>query len=571
MAALIVLGLVTPREGISGFANEATITVALMLVLSAGLLRTGTIDLLGRRMGRMAGGKERRLLLIVVAMSIPISAVLNNTAVVAILMPVVLGLSRTHAVAPSRILMPLSFASQIGGTITLVGTSTNLIVAGLVLDLGLDRIGLFDITPAALILAVVGVAYLLTLGAWLTPTRNSSSDLLQRYELGDYLAGLTLDPDSNLAGRSLAELRFAEEYGLEVLAIDRADGRVTALSGGTVLAPGDALLVRGTIAEIAHVEEIPGLRVSGSTPPLMEGLGEGGDAASSGDGDSLLAEVLVPPRSHVIGRSLRDLGFRARFGVGVLGLQRHGRAVQERIADLALEAGDVLLVQGPSSALQQVHQERDLALLGAVDVPARRKRKMKIAVPVMAGVVLLPAFGVTTILVSALLGAIAMFLTGCITPEEAYEEMDWSVIMLLGTLLPLGIAMQRSGTAEMLADGLVGATAPLGAYGTLAAFYLLTTALTSLISNAAAAVVLTPMAVATGAALGVSPIPFVITVMFAASNSFLTPIGYQTNLFVYAPGGYRFSDFVRVGGPLTLLLAAASTFIIPIFFPFNAR
>lgn len=570
MTLLIVSGLVSVEEGLSGFANEATVTVALMLVLSAGLLRTGTVDVVGRWMGRLAGDSEARLLAVVVLLVVPMSAVLNNTAVVAILLPIVLGISRRMGAAPSHLLMPLSFASQMGGTLTLIGTSTNLLVAGLVLDLGLERIRIFDVTAPALVLAGVGVAYLLTVGRWLTPLRTTSEDLLKQYELREYLTGLVVEPGSRLAGRSLADTRFAQEYGLQVVLVERDGERIRYPSGGTVLHEGDLLLVEGKVPDIAQVRETEGLRISGTVPSLeVAGPGERGGQGAAGEPG--LAEVMVPPRSHLVGRTLKELGFRARFGMSALAVQRHGVAIHDKIGRVPLEAGDILLVQGMHEAMRQLHEGHELMLLGPVDVPAKRRRKMGIAVATMAGVVLLAALGVTTILVAGLLGVLVMVLAGCITPGEAYEEMDWSVLVLLGSILPLGIAMQKSGAAETLAGALLWLTAPLGPHGTLAAFYLLTTGLTAVISNAAAAAVLTPMAVATGAALGVSPLPFVIAVMFAASNSFLTPVGYQTNLFVYGPGGYRFGDFARVGGPLTVLGTVAATFVIPLFFPFAAR
>lgn len=562
MATLIVVGLVTPQQGISGFANEAMITVAAMFVLSAGLIRTGGVDLLGRWVARLAGRSELRLLVVSLAIVIPVSAFVNNTPVVVVMIPLLVGLSREIGAVPSRLLMPISFGSQLGGTLTLIGTSTNLLVAGLVLELGLDRIRLFDITPPALVLTAVGVAYLLTVGRWLTPVREHAVDLVAGYELREYLSCLRVDRGSRLIGQTLAGTRFGETHGLQVIGIHRGDTRVPFPGGDEMMKQGDLLLVRGRVADIAQVEEVDGLSISGAAPDLsfLEDAGAGGEKR--------LAEVIVPPRSAVIGRTVKQLGFRARYGVTAIAIQRHGVPLTEPISRTRLEAGDVLLVQGRADALHRLHGGHDLALLGAVDLPARRVRKLKFALPILAAVVLLAAFEVMTILVAALLGVVAMFLTGCLTPEEAYEEVDWMVLVLLGSIIPLGIAMQNTGAAEYLAAHLMRAALPLGLLGTLAAFYLMTSLLTELISNNAAAVVLTPVAVAVAQALGVSPMPFVVAVMFAASNSFMTPIGYQTNTFIYGPGGYRFSDFVRVGGPLNLLMVVVATLVIPVFFPF---
>jgi di/tricarboxylate transporter len=567
MAALIVSGLVTPQQGISGFSNEAMITVAAMFILSAGLMRTGAVARIGRLVARFAGKSELRLLVAALVITVPLSAFINNTPVVVMMIPMLLGLAREMGVAPSRLFLPVSFGSQMGGTLTLIGTSTNLLVAGLVLDLGMERIRLFDVTPPALVLTAIGLLYLLTIGRRLTPTRETPDDLVASYELREYLTGLIVKGDSPLVGRSLSDSRFGAEYGLQVVGIEREGERIPFPRGDAVLRAGDHLTVRGRSPEIARIEEASGLRLATGQPWLQVEQ----DPPEDGEQAPRLAELIVPPRSSVIGRSLRVLNFRSRFGVPVLAVQRHGEPLHQSLRDTVLAAGDVLLVRGTPAELKRLHLDRELALLGAVDIPPRRVRKMRIAVGIMVAVVLLAALNVTTILVSSILGVIAMFLTRCLTPDEAYADIDWMVLVLLGSIIPLGLAMQTTGTAQLLAAGLLGVTEPLGLYGSLAAVYLLTSLLTEVISNNAAAVVLTPVAVAAAVGLGASPLPFVLAVMFAASNSFLTPIGYQTNTFIFGPGGYRFSDFARVGAPLTLLMLVAATFVIPFFFPFHAN
>jgi di/tricarboxylate transporter len=560
MTTLIVVGLVTPREGISGFANEATVTVALMLALSAGLLRTGAVDVLGQRVARLAGTGEMRVIGVVLAVVVPLSAFINNTAAVAILLPIVLGLGRTAGLAPSRLLMPLSFGSQLGGTLTLIGTSTNLLVAGLALDAGLGRIGLFDVTPPAAMLAGLGVVYLLTIGRWLAPVRAAPQAPLESYELREYLTALVVGAQSNLVGRTLAGSRFGHALGLQVVQIQRGDQRIVAPNGATVVHAGDVLVVTGKITNIAQIEDTNHLEIAGTRPEI--------DASPRADRGAQWAEVLVNPGAGAVGRTLTELGFRARFGITALAIQRHGHPMHGPVGRVPLQSGDILLVQGAPHALRELHEDGDFGVLGSVRVPARRRRKALRASLIMLAVVLLPTFGATTILVSALLGLVAMLLTGCITPDEAYQEMDWSVLVLLATILPLGIAMRNSGTATWLAELLLDVTRPLGARGTLAAFFALTTVLTSIISNNAAAVVLVPVAIAAAGTLGVSPMPLVVAVMLGASTAFSTPIGYQTNTFIYGPGGYRFSDFLRVGGPLNVLLLVSAPLVIPLFFPF---
>jgi di/tricarboxylate transporter len=575
MVSLMALGVVTPAQGISGFANEAVITVAAMLALSVGLLRTGAIDDLGRWIQRAAGKSELRLIVLLLAVVIPVSAVINNTAAVAVLLPMVMGVARTMDVAPSRVLMPLSFAGQMGGTLTIVGTSTNLLVAGLVLDLGMERIGLFDITAPAALLTLAGVVYLLTVGRWLTPVRSAGEDLVDAYELRGYLASFRVLEASPLAGRTLAESRLGERQGINVIGIRRGDQTIRGIGGGTRIEAADELLVEGSVSDMARFVEQEGLEVSTEDPswefaPQTPPGTDNDDEEASGDADPerLLAEFLVRPRTPPEGRRLNRLGIRSRWNVTVLGLQRRGRPIRGGLFRTPLEAGDVLLVEGRPEALREIHASGDLSLLGSVDVPARRRKRKWVAAAILAGVVALPGAGVMPIVMSSVIGVAAMFLTGCLTPDEAYEDMDWMVLVLLGAIIPLGIAMQETGTAELLVAGALGPMERIGPLAVLAAFYLLTSLLTEAISNNAAAVVMTPLAVASGMALGVSPLPFVIAVMFAASNSFLTPVGYQTNTFIYGPGGYRFSDFARVGGPLALILLVAATFVIPVFFPF---
>ncbi|HUF13494.1 MAG TPA: SLC13 family permease [Longimicrobiales bacterium] len=568
---LMVSGLLTPAEAVSGFGNEATIIVGLLLVLSAALLRTGAVEQLGLLVGRIARDSELRLLVAVLLLVVPLSAFVNNTAAVAVLLPLVIGLARNASFSASRVLMPLSFAGQLGGTLTLIGSSTNLVVAGLVVQLGLGRIRLFDITPPAFAMVLVGVLYLLTVGRWLLPHREPVADLLESYELHDYLASIRVGAESSWVGRTIAHLRLRETEGLNVVAIEREDGSHAVPVASTVINPGDMLLVEGTIAALTALRDVSGVDLGVAETAAGWPAAPVRERADREEDDPLrTAEIMVPRRSHAAGRTLRQIGFRARYQIGAIGLRRHGQPLHEPLADVVLRTGDLLLVQGRASALRALHEEGELALVGAVEVPVRRRNKMRIAIAIMVGVVAMAALGIAPILASAMVGTSLVFLTGCLTAEEAYEDVDWSVIVLIGALLPLGMAMQRSGAAAFLAGQTLDLAAPLGLYGLLAAVYLLTVALTSMISNAAAAVILTPVAAAVATGAGSSPLPFVVAVMFAASNAFLTPVGYQTNLFVYGPGGYRFGDYFRLGAPLTALTAAVATLVVPVFFPFRA-
>lgn len=561
LVAVVLSGLVPLQVAVSGFANEALLTVAAMFVLSAGLVRTGGADALARLLGRIARGSELRLLFASLLLVIPLSAFVNNTPVVAVMIPVVLGLCREMKAAPSRFLMPISFASQLGGTLTLIGTSTNLLVAGLVVDLGLPELQLFEITLPAGVLMLLGVLYLLTLGRWLCPERRNPADLVQRYELRDYLATLVVPVSSALAGQTLRQLGFQQRFGLQVLRIDSVRRRTHTPGPDAELHEGDRLLVEGKAADIAKVREEQGLEL------LAESEARTVEGAQASEG-TRWCELLVAPRSRWIGRRLAEVDLPSRFGAMVLGVQRAGSAIQVQLPRVRLQPGDLLLIQIRNGELPRLHASRDFSVLGTLDVPVDRRDKFWIALAVLGAVVASSALGSLPILLAALIGCLALFLSGCLTPEEAYEEIDWSVLVLIATMLPLGVAMQSSGAAAWIAEQVLAVAAPLGPIAALGGVYLLTSLLTEVISNNAAAVVLTPIAVATASGLGVSPMPFVVAVMLAASNSFLTPIGYQTNTFVFGPGSYRFSDYVRVGGLLNFLLVLAAAFVIPRFFPF---
>ncbi len=559
VAAVALLGLVPPGEAVSGFANEAVVTVALVLGLSTGLLRTGAVDLLGRWIERLAGDSEARMLVAIVAMIVPVSALINNTAAVAVLIPMVVGLSRRSGVAASRLLMPLSYGSQLGGTLTLIGTSTNLLVAGMVLDHGLDRIGLFEITPAAAVLAVVGIGYLLTVGRWLTPHREPQGDTPISRGLREYLSEMRVPAGSELAGTVLADAELEDRFDVRLLGLIR-DGDRRLPDDDLPLEEGDRLLVSGALEQIVALEADDQLAAEHTASRL-------------GEHDRLetelrTAEMLVAPRSRAIGHDLRHLRRRLSDAVSVLAMERHGEELREPIGELELDSGDILLFRGPLDRLQALHESGDFALLGMVDLPPRRTERMAVAVGIMLAVVVTAATGVVSIMVAALLGMLAMVLTGCVHVEEVYENMDWQVIVLLGSLLGLGAALEATGAGDYLAAAILEAVRGLGPTGVLGTFYLLASVLTAMVTNNAAAIVLTPIAIATADDLGVSAMPFVVAVMFAASNSFATPMGYQTNVFIYAPGGYRVTDFLRVGGPLVLVMTAVAALVLPLFFPF---
>lgn len=556
MASLAVFQILTPTEAISGFSNEATVTVAAILFLSAGLERTGVVDALGRLIAKLGAGSELRLQSVLVAMVAPASAFLNNTAVVAMLLPVARDLGRQRDIPTSRLLMPISFASQLGGTLTLIGTSTNLLVAGLLVDFGLPSLRLFEITPAAAPLAIAGLLYLLTVGRALLPSRRGPADEGEVVPHREFLAILAVEDGSPLVGLPIGEAEFLGKSRLKIVRIQRPL-RADPLRKDEPLESGDLLHLVGTSEALGLAAMSGGLRLPGArTAPSEEETRE-----------QVVVEALVSPRSSLLGRRVRSVGPFAWYGATVLAFKRHG-VQMERPMNTTFEPGDLLLLQGSRGALQRMQRSGLLLLMGKVDVPQRDPWKARLATGIFIAVIALAAVGLMPILVSAILGVIAMLLTGCLRPGDAFEQIDWGVLILLGTIIPLGLALQKTEAALLLAGLILSAVQDAGPHVILGAVYLLTSILTEFISNNATVVLLVPVAFAIAGAVGLSPLPFAIAVMFAGSNSFMTPVGYQTNTFIFGPGNYRFTDFARVGGLLSLLMLVLAVWIIPIFFPF---
>lgn len=555
LAALMVFGLLPLSQALSGFSNEAVLTVAGLLLLSVGLQQTGAVEMLAEAFARTGPGSAFKFMIVLIIFIVPVSAFLNNTAVVAILIPVVLDAARHYQIAPSKLLIPLSFSSQLGGTLTLIGSSTNLLVSGVMVELGEPGFGFFQMTGAATVLMLAGVVYLLTIGWRLLPDRGALEDgfhvSFRRFD-----SALVVEPDSAFVGSSFRQVRENGFEDLQLKAIQHAATQGE-LGEDAPLRAGDVLFVEGPSDALKRADRTAGLRFA--IP--------GKERRAVARDEPVVVEAVIAPRSRLIGRKVRDLGPPDLHGGAMLAVQRHGRQPGVRTPERALRAGDLVLVEGGYGGLNRSHESGLLFLVSRVELEGPRDRWW-LAAGIMLAVILLAALDVLPMSVSVLLGVIAMTVTGCLKLADAYERMDWSVIILIASIIPLGSAMQQTGAAQLLAALVIGATGDLGPYIVLGTLYLLTSLLTELISNNAAAVILTPVAVAVANALGVSPVPFAMAVMMAASNSFMTPIGYQTNTLIYGPGAYEFRDFIRVGAPLSLLLVPIAVVVLPLFFPF---
>ncbi|MGC9524073.1 MAG: SLC13 family permease [Limnospira sp.] len=560
---LMMLGLVTPSEGISGFGNPATITVMAMFILSAGITRTGVIQIVRDRLMKWGGYNTGQQLFVMGMLVGPISAFINNTAVVAIFLPIIEDWCNQQKTSPSKLLIPLSYASILGGMITVIGTSTNILASGLSEQLGYGAFHIFQFTRVGLLSFVLGLFYITFIAPRLLPKRQSNTqDLMgEGYKLQEYLSEVVVTERSSLVGQTLRQSEIQRKFDLDVLELVRNKIHLPQPLGDKILKPGDILIIRSTREDLLKIREERGLDILPDVKFREDSLQE---VLSSGE--EKIAEVLILSNSRLIGTTLKDLRFRQRYNATVLAIRRGAELVQGRLGKIPLRFGDLLLVQGPKQSFIGLQTTRELLVLEQRNVENLRQNKAGIAIAITVGVVGLAAFNILPILVGALAGVIVMVATGCLKPGEIYGAVRWDVIFLLAGLIPLGIAMENSGATRWLADNLVAIGGNLSGYWVLTFFFIITVLLTEILSNNAAVLLMIPIAVKVAETLQLNPYAFMFAVTLAASCSFMTPIGYQTNTMVYSPGGYKFYDFTRVGVFLTLLMAIAIPLLITVFY-----
>ena len=560
---LMLFGLVTPEEGISGFSNPATITVMAMFILSAGISRTGAIQIVGDWLLKWGGKTNQQQTLVMGGLAGSITAVINNTAVVAIFIPLVETWCKQRKIPVSKMLMPLSFATILGGTITLIGTSTNLLASSISEKLGYGSFGLFQFTEVGLIKFIVGLIYISFASAWLLPNRRPANNgsYETNYQLKDYVSELVISPRSNLIKQTLRSSEIQRKFDIDVLEVIRDGIHFSQPLADKVLAAGDILLVRGTKEELLRIREEKGLDILPDVKFQQENV-----ASQLTDNEEGIAEILILSNSRLVGATLKDLRFRQRYNSTVLAIRRGEEVLRDRLGQVPLRFGDLLLVQGPRESLAGFQTTRELLVIEQSSREGLREEKAPIAVAIICGVIVTAAFNIFPILVSALSGVALMVFTGCLKPGEIYGAIRWDVIFLLAGLIPMGIAMEKSGATEWLADQILLVGNNFSGFWLLVFFYLTTTVLTEILSNNASVVLMIPLAAKVAEALTLNPFAVMFTVTFAASNSFMTPIGYQTNTMVYSPGGYRFRDFTRFGLPLSLIQGLITPFLVIWFY-----
>jgi di/tricarboxylate transporter len=557
-AALLATGIIETRDFLTVFSSSAPITIAMMFIISAALERTGVLTIIGDLLKRQARGSFLRAMLLMMVGTMGASAFMNNTPVVILLTPIMISVAASVGVAPSRLLIPLSFSAIFGGTLTLVGTSTNILMSGVAQETGQPPITMFEMTLPGLIFATVGMVYMIFAGRFLLPDRASLSGLLGQESKRRFLARLLIPNGSNYVGKNLTELPFNTSE-TRILDVVRGEVSMRRTMKDLVLEVGDRLVLKTGTGEILGLKEDGQIAFRDRDDHDVEPV--------TAD-QTITMEASIGPNSHLRGRPIKDLKLRRKYGVYLMAVHRQEQNISHDLQDLRLQFADTLLLEGPPEGLQRMMEDGGIVNLSTPTERPQRRTKAPIAIATIFGVMGLAALNVMPIAGLAVIGAVVVMMTRCVDPEEAFDAIDWRILFLIFGMLGLSMGMEETGTARLIVETVVGAVGGIGPIAILAAVYVLTSALTEMVSNNAVAVVIGPIVIALAIELGYDPRPFIMAVMFAASASFATPIGYQTNTFVYSAGGYKFVDFIKVGLPLNIIFAVVAVLIIPIFFPF---
>lgn len=557
LTILIASGIVEPQEGISGFSNEATITILALFILGAGLQNSGAINYFAKRIQKYFIASEWKVLAIIMIFTAVTSAFINNTAIVIVLLPIMLRISRITHISLNKLLMPMSFAAMTGGATTIIGTSTNLVVSSISAESGYGRFGIFEFTFIGVVMAAGLILFMVTIGRKLIPERDRDDDLTEAYNVKEFLTDLVIKKGSTLVGKRLKETLFYKDPDIEILEIARDDGSIWMPDSVERLRENDSILIKGGVDDIVNITSgngtkvLPGIAFQDEDlePPKMA-----------------LVEVLITPNSKLADRKIKKIGFHENYNSILLAVHKKGDYFSKKLSYLKANIGDILLLETPKSNISFLNNTNDFIILEQHVKNVFDMKKVVISFIIVLLVVILAAFNILPILTSALIGSVGMLLTGCVSLQKAYQFIDWKIIFLLAGLIPLGIAIEKTGAGDLLAENFVYYTHGYSARTMISLLFIFTVLLTSIISNNATAILVAPIAISIAHGLDLDPKPFLITVMFAASTSFITPIGYQTNTLIYSIGNYKFSDFLKVGGLVALIVWALATWLIPQFY-----
>jgi di/tricarboxylate transporter len=557
LLALILFGLVPLDQAFAGFGSDTVMVILGLLIMTAALMRTGVVELVGNKMLQFTDRRPASLLPVMMITVSVLGAFVSNTASAAFFLPVILGLNRSSKMSASRLLMPMAFASILSSSVTLISTSTNVVISGLIRQAGLPPMGMFELAPVGIPVMVAGLLYMQTVGQRLLPDRPAPETLTDTFNLRPYLAELRIAPDSPLAGNTLGQSGLGRNYDLTAMAILREGRHLLDLSGKTVLEAGDKLLAQGSSEAILKVKDLQGIDIQADAKFSDADLQNGGLG---------LAEVVLLPGSPFIGRTPKGLQMRERYQIQVLAVNRRTGSIRSKMAETRLQLGDVLLVQGEPEQIAALSADNAFDVLGVREAQPFNRRQAFLVMGIFAGTLLLGSLKLVPLPAAMLLGALLVFVTGCITPDDAYRQVDWKILILIGSMLGLGVAMQATGAADFLAKGLIDLVGTWNPLWLLTGFFGLTILLTQPMSNQAAAAVVIPVALQTATQLGLNPRTFAMMIAVAASTSYLTPLE-PACLMVYGPGRYRFTDFLKVGGLLTLVIYLLAIVITPLVWP----
>lgn len=566
VVALLVLitvgltGLVGPKEVFAGFSNSAVITVWAVYIVSGGLFKTGVADILGKLILRLSGNSEIRLITVIMLTCGLMSAFMNNVGATAMLLPAVISVAKQTKIPVSKLLIPLSFSSLLGGKITLIGTPANILATSIVSENGLPTFNFFDFTPIGLVVLATGILYMVFIGRHLLPVRQTPGDSQVKVELRKYVSELRVLDNGKLAGSTLLESKMGERYDLTVIAIVRANESITKLERDTLIYSNDILLIEGSTENISRARKDLGMENAHESRRHAE-------LDKLSETEMGFIEATLAPRSAIANRSLSSLNFREHYGFSVLAIRRQGEMITKGLASEKLQFGDDLIMQGPRRLIPSLEEKNDFLVLEQPEIPEDRRQKMPIAIGIMLMVIGMVLFAGIDISLAMVMGAVGMVITQCLSMDEAYASIDWRTVFLVAGMLPLGAAMETTGTARYIADLMLDTIGGMGPLAALAGIYLLAALITQPMSNAAAMVLVVPIALDTALSLGANHLTFTLAVVIGAATSFLTPVGHKANVLVFGPGGYKFFDYARVGALLTVFLFIASMITLPIFYP----
>lgn len=563
---LAVTGLLPKDRAFEGFGSDTVITILGLLILTAALLRTGVIDIVSRIILRHTGENPLHLVGVIMCTAAGLSAFISNTAATAFFVPLVIGIAERAKISPSKLLLPLAFSSILTSSVTLISTSTNLVVSGLITQANLAPMGMFELAPVGIPIALVGLAYVFFIGRRLIPDRSKPGDLLGEFGMRPYLSEMVVLPSSTFIGKTLEDAAFRRDMDLNIVQIVRNKKEVLLPKPDLLLQEGDVLLVEGRTDHLLKIKDTAGVDIKADVK-----LADPGPENKNVS----LVEVILMPKSPLIGRTLKGYRFRERYGLQVLGVNRHGENIRRKLSQAPLRMGDLLLLQGPPENINALQDENVVKILNAVGGERPNRGRARRAITIFLGVIALGTIkiGGTQLLsfpLAMMLGSVLVFATKCITPEEAYREVEWKAVILIGSMLALGVAMQETGTATYLAQVITDFAGKAGPFWLLTGFFVLTVALTQPMSNQAAAAVIIPVAIQTAIQLGFNPRTFAMMIAVAASCSYLTPLE-PSCLMVYGPGRYKFIDFLKVGSILTILIYIIAILLVPRVWPLDAK